>query len=198
MVQLAEKVSEIVAAEYLERLAAVLRSVPNEPIARTVDLLLATREQRRRVYIMGNGGSAATASHFVCDLIKTAKVAGHAPLRVFALADNSAVLTAWANDTAYEHTFSEQINALVEHGDVVIAISASGNSPNILAGLRAATEAGAHTVALVGFDGGRASHLSDITVHVPSHDYGLVEDTHSAIGHAITAAVRGTLEAQSQ
>ena len=92
-----------------------------------------------------------------------------------------------------ERTFAEQIEGHVDVGDVVIAISASGNSPNIVAGLRAANARGAHTVSLVGFDGGAAALISDVVVHVACRDYGLVEDSHSAIGHALTAAVRQSL-----
>ena len=143
---------------------------------------------------MGNGGSAATASHFVCDLVKTARVTGLEPLRVFALADNTPLMTAWANDAAYEQTFAEQILALVDPDDIVIGISASGNSPNILAGLAAAAERGARTIGILGFDGGKALDLVDVPVHVPCNDYGLVEDTHAAIGHAITAAIRRQLQ----
>jgi D-sedoheptulose 7-phosphate isomerase len=182
-----------VATDYLSELADVLRLVPGEAIGRAVDLLLEARAAGRRVYIMGNGGSAATASHFACDLVKTAHVLGLAPLRVSALADNAAILTAWANDVSYERSFAEQILALVEPGDIVIGISASGNSPNIVAGLSAAMSAGACSIALLGFDGGAARHLADIAIHIPCHDYGLVEDTHAAIGHAITAAIRQEL-----
>jgi D-sedoheptulose 7-phosphate isomerase len=99
-------------------------------------------------------------------------------------------MTAWANDTMFENVFAGQIMALADPGDVVVAISASGNSPNIVAGLNAARQRGARTIALVGFDGGAASQLADVTVHIRSHDYGLVEDVHSALGHAITAAIR--------
>ncbi len=181
------------AGEYFEQLAELLTLTPKEPLARSVALLLSTRERGARVYVMGNGGSAATATHFVCDLVKTAHVPGKRPLRAYALADNAALLTSVANESAYEQTFAEQISGIAESGDVVIAISASGNSPNIVAGLKAAAARGAHTIALVGFDGGAASRLADITVHVPSHDYGPVEDVHSAIGHALTAAVRYAL-----
>jgi D-sedoheptulose 7-phosphate isomerase len=186
------------ALTYLDDLAGVLRLVPSEPLAEAIDLLLAARAAGRRVFVIGNGGSAATASHFVCDLVKTAHVPGRRPLRVFALADNAPLLTAWANDDCYEHSFAEQIAALVEADDVVIAISASGNSPNIVAGLEAARALGARTIGLVGFDGGRARQLVDIAIHVPCHDYGLVEDTHAAVGHAITMAIRATLRAASE
>jgi D-sedoheptulose 7-phosphate isomerase len=99
-------------------------------------------------------------------------------------------MTAWANDSAYEDVFAGQIMALAEAGDVVLAISASGNSPNIVSGLVAATQKGARTIALVGFDGGAAGQIADVTVHIPCHDYGLVEDVHSALGHAMTSAIR--------
>lgn len=182
-----------VAMDYLAQLAEVVRRVPAAALADAVELLLEAQSSGRRVYVMGNGGSAATASHFVCDLVKTAHVAGQRPLRVFGLVDNTPLLTAWANDAAYERSFAEQIAAMVEPGDVVIAISASGNSPNILAGLEAAASIGARTIGLLGFDGGLAHDLVDVAIHVGCHDYGLVEDTHAAIGHAITIAVRTAL-----
>lgn len=178
------------AADYLSDLAVVLREIPHAPMAEMIDALLEARTSGRRVYILGNGGSAATASHMVCDLVKTARVSGQPALRVFGLTDNTPLLTAWANDSAYDHCFAEQILALVEAGDLVIVISASGNSPNILAGLQAARERAARTVALVGFEGGLASGLADIVVHVPCRDYGLVEDAHAAIGHAVAMALK--------
>jgi D-sedoheptulose 7-phosphate isomerase len=103
-------------------------------------------------------------------------------------------MTAWANDRAYESTFAEQVATHVEREDLVIAISASGNSPNVVAALEAASRLGAQTIGLLGFDGGAARYLVDVAIHIPCHDYGLVEDTHAAIGHAITAAVRHALE----
>jgi D-sedoheptulose 7-phosphate isomerase len=138
---------------------------------------------------VGNGGSAATASHFVCDLVKTARGAGMAPMRAFALVDNVPLLTAWANDCAYERSFAEQILALVEPGDIVVVISASGNSPNVVAALAAASTCGARTIGLLGFDGGAVRDLVDVAVHIPCDDYGLVEDAHAAIAHAMTTAI---------
>jgi D-sedoheptulose 7-phosphate isomerase len=193
MTETADRLSVSQAALYLGELAGILDQVPADAVSEAIALLLETRALGRRVYIMGNGGSASTASHLVCDLVKTARVPGLPPLRAYALGDNTALMTAWANDKSYDYTFAEQIFGLVEYGDVVIAISASGNSPNIVAGLAAAAKQGAHTVALVGFDGGKAGRMADITVHVPSYDYGLVEDSHSAIGHAMTSAVRHAL-----
>jgi D-sedoheptulose 7-phosphate isomerase len=157
---------------------------------RTLDLLLRARASGNRVYVMGNGGSAAIASQFVCNFSKTAQLTGYRPLRSFALVDNTPSLTAWSNDVEYPEVFARQLRALLDADDLVIAISSSGQSPNILAGLRAAKELGAHTVALVGFDGGAAKAIADISIHVPQHSYGLVEDTHMAIGHALTLALQ--------
>jgi D-sedoheptulose 7-phosphate isomerase len=193
MLQFTESISRKTASEYLSNLARVVELVPPDALESVIDAILAARRTGHRVYVMGNGGSAATASHFVCDIVKSARVDGLAPVRAFALADNASLVTAWANDYAYEHIFAEQINALVEPGDVVIGITASGNSPNIVAGFEAALKRGAQTIALVGFDGGVVRDQVDVAVHIPCHDYGLVEDTHAAIGHAITTAVRTTL-----
>lgn len=193
MLQFAAIAPNPTASKYLTNLASVVSQVDGGALSEVVEYILKARATGRRVYVMGNGGSSATASHFVCDLVKTARIADLAPIRAFALADNAPLITAWANDHAFERIFAEQINALVEDGDVVVGISASGNSPNIVAGLIAAREKGAHTIALVGFDGGIARNLADIAVHIRCHDYGLVEDTHAAIGHAVTAAVRAAL-----
>jgi D-sedoheptulose 7-phosphate isomerase len=196
MLQISGVRSRSDATDYLLALTNVLTLVPGDALDRAIDLLLDARVNGRRVYIIGNGGSAATASHFVCDLVKTARVTGFEPLRVFTLADNAPLLTAWANDAAYDRSFAEQILALVEPDDVVIALSASGNSPNIIAGLAAASSIGARTIGLLGFDGGAARHVVDVAIQVPCNDYGLVEDTHAAIGHAITAAIRQALQSE--
>jgi phosphoheptose isomerase len=190
------KTSASVALDYLDALADVLRSVPDEPVERAIGMLLEAQATGGRVYVMGNGGSASIASQFVCNLVKTAYVPGHRPLRAFALTDNTPSLTDWANDSAYDQIFAQQIEALVDEGDVVIAISASGKSLNIVAALRAAASRGARTIGLLGFDGGSALDLVDIAIHVPYHDYGLVEDTHMAIGHAFTRAIRRALESE--
>jgi D-sedoheptulose 7-phosphate isomerase len=124
------------AIRHLARLAETLLRVPPEPLGRAVDLLLAARAAGRRVWVFGNGGSAAIASHVVCDLTKTAARAGETPLRSIALTDNVPLLTAWANDTDYERVFAAQIEAHVDRDDVVIAISSSGRSPNIVAAVR--------------------------------------------------------------
>jgi D-sedoheptulose 7-phosphate isomerase len=185
-----------VATDYLADLSEVLHRVPRAALARAVEDILGARASGRRVYVFGNGGSAATASHFVCDLVKTAQIPGFAPLRAFALTDNVPLMTAWANDLDYAEAFSRMLEGFVEPGDVVIGISASGNSPNVISGLRMANSLGACTVALLGFDGGESLRIARIPIHVPCRHYGLAEDSHSAIGHAITAAIRKSLEVE--
>jgi D-sedoheptulose 7-phosphate isomerase len=182
------------AVEYIASLQRTLASIPAEALDRAVALLLQARASGRRVYVFGNGGSAATASHLVCDLMKTAHVHPLPALRAISMMDNLALLTAWSNDDAYELAVAQQLAVMVEPGDVVIAISASGRSQNVVEALRTARQMGAHTVGLLGFDGGPALELVDVAVHVPVHHYGLAEDAHSAIGHALTMAIKTALE----
>ena len=182
--------------QFLAETARVLQRVDPGPLEQAIDLLLAARRDGRRVYIIGNGGSAATASHLACDLTKTTYVSDRQALRAFALVDSAPLTTAWANDAAYERVFAEQLTALLDSGDVVIAITASGNSPNIIAGLSVAAASGARTIGVVGFDGGAASSLADIVIHVESFDYGVVEAVHLAIGQGLVAQIRRAIEAE--
>jgi D-sedoheptulose 7-phosphate isomerase len=181
-------------AGFMAALAEASLAVSNDALRAAADLLLDAQANGHRVYVMGNGGSASTATHFVCDLVKTAHVPGHRPLRAYALTDNPALVTAIGNDLSFDESFSHQIGALVEPDDVVIAISASGKSPNIIAGLVAATAIGARTIGFVGFDGGPAQDLVDIAIHVPWHDYGIVESVHLGVVHALTLAIRRALQ----
>jgi D-sedoheptulose 7-phosphate isomerase len=179
-----------VAIHYLDRLAATMRLVPLEPLQQAIGVLLEAREAGRRVYVMGNGGSAAIASQFVCNFVKTVQTAGQRPLKAFALTDNLPSVSAWANDNGYDRIFSEQIKALADPDDVVIVITGKGMSPNIIAALRAAREVGATSIGLLGFDGGDALRLVDIPILIPSDDYGLVEDTYMGIGHSLVRALQ--------
>jgi D-sedoheptulose 7-phosphate isomerase len=182
-----------VLAGHINDLHKVLDDISPVPVERIVELILTANIAGRHVYILGNGGSASTASHFACDLSKATICRDGPRLRVTSLTDNIALLTAWANDTSYERVFAEQLLSLAGPGDVVVIISASGESPNVLAAALAARELGASTVALVGFAGGALKHMVDVYVHVASHDYGIVEDCQLVLEHAITASVRGAL-----
>ncbi|MBV9100417.1 MAG: SIS domain-containing protein [Candidatus Dormibacteraeota bacterium] len=172
-----------------------LARIPVESIERVVDIIMQAHERARHIYIVGNGGSASTATHFACDLGKATIIDGRARLRVTSLTDNIALVTAWANDASYERVFAEQLMNVLNAGDVVIAVSASGNSPNVLAAVDVARVLDAVTVGLVGFSGGRLQRSVDAAVHVAADDYGVVEDCHLVLEHAITDSVRSRLRA---
>jgi len=179
--------------EHVAEVRAVLARISVEEVERVVEIILDAHRRRQHVYIVGNGGSASTATHFACDLSKATIVQGRARLRVTSLTDNVALLTAWANDTSYENVFAEQLANLLNPGDVVIAISASGNSPNVLSAIKAAQDCGATTVGIVGFSGGSLKGAVDAAIHVPSDSYGVVEDCHLVLEHAITESTRNGL-----
>lgn len=178
---------------YLDKLGHIISSLPCEPLAQITDMILSAGRDGRSIYILGNGGSAATASHLACDLAKTASVPGHPRLRALAFTDNMPLLTAWGNDASYDVVFAEQVTTFVRPGDLVVAISASGNSPNVIAAALAARDVGASVIGLIGFSGGRLKSLCDVALVVPSHEYGPVEDAHMVFVHAVTAAIRAAL-----
>jgi len=179
------------ARSYFEYVTQLIQSIDLSALEQVVNRLHSVREHGACVYIMGNGGSAATASHFANDLGKAAKKSGRPPIRAFCLTDNVPWLTALANDDGYEHVFAGQLDNHLRTGDVVIAISASGNSPNLMRALELAKLRGATTIGILGFDGGTLRRLVDITLLVPSRPgyYGPVEDVHLILEHAITACL---------
>jgi D-sedoheptulose 7-phosphate isomerase len=193
-VQLGEKTSTgDVLESHLSEVQQVLGQIPMGSVERIVDVILDAHRRHRRIYILGNGGSASTAAHFAADLSKATIVEGQPRLRVLSLADNDALITAWANDTSYDRIFSEQVETLVDPQDVVVAISVSGNSPNVLNAVRTARSRGAVTVGLVGRSGGSLAGAVDTAVCVPSDSYGVVEDCHLVLEHAITKSTRRAL-----
>src|SRR2546429_715418 len=149
---------------HINEVRSVLGKIPIGAIERVVEIILDAYAGSGHVYVVGNGGSATNATHFACDLSKATIVEGRARMRVTSLADNIALLTAWANDTSYEKVFSEQLTNLLNPGDVVIAISASGNSPNVVSAVRAAPLMGACPVGLAGFSRGRGPGTWDAAV----------------------------------
>lgn len=178
--------------DYISQLHKTLDELPEAQIIEMIDILHEARLSQRQIFIMGNGGSASTASHFVCDLSKNTRKSHLPNFRVIGLADNMAVLSALANDEGYENVFAQQLVSFVHPGDVVIAISASGNSPNVLKAIEQANYMGARTVGMTGFDGGKLAKLVQINVHVPSHIIEHVEDIHLILEHLITKALRDT------
>lgn len=175
---------------YLSDLQMTLGMLPIQPIERVIRELERARNEGRHVFIFGNGGSASTASHFICDLAKNTRHEGGALVKAVGLSDNMALMTAYGNDEGYESVFAQQLSNLVAKDDVVIAISTSGNSPNVLRAIELARTAGARTIALTGATGGKLAALSDINVHVPSQRIEHVEDVHLVLEHMITARLR--------
>jgi len=183
--------------QYWSELTDAMQGLSLKHLARVTELLLDCHRRGSTVFILGNGGSAATASHFACDLAKGTRVQGLPAYRVVSLNDNVALLTAWANDSSYERIFAEQLAALVRTDDLVILISTSGNSPNVLAAAREAQQAGATTIALTGARGGRLAQLVDLAVRVPAQSVEQVEDVHLSVAHSICVALRRRLCTQA-
>jgi D-sedoheptulose 7-phosphate isomerase len=177
------------AGRYAAYIAELLDQLDCAAIDRVGHLLEAARIQGRTIFIVGNGGSAATASHFACDLALGPRGFGGKAYRAISLADNNALLTAAGNDLGYETVFSEQLKTLLAPDDVVLAISASGNSPNIVEAVEYANRIGAVTIGLTGFDGGRLRHVAREHIHIstPKGDYGPVEDLHLMVNHLISS-----------
>jgi D-sedoheptulose 7-phosphate isomerase len=189
-------VSQIADAhQYFQVYKDVATQLPYSAIDEIAEELLNRKEQGRTVFLFGNGGSASLASHFACDLGKGTVLNGHsqARFRVVALTDNVPLMTAWANDRSYESIFAEQLSNLVSPGDVAFAISGSGSSPNVLAGLKTARAAGAVTMGLTGAHGTKMKALCDYCVMVPSDNMQIIEDFHLGVAHAVFTIIRGRI-----
>ena len=180
--------------QYLTGVQQVLDRIPLDALEEAIDVLLSAAYVGSTIFIMGNGGSAATASHFACDLAKGAIVPGGPRFRAIALTDNVPLITAWSNDVAYEDIFAEQLCNLIGRGDVVVAFSGSGNSPNVLRAVALARQQGGITIGFSGFDGGQLSRVVDVPVVVPCHCMEQIEDVHLVLCHLMTTALRQRLQ----
>jgi D-sedoheptulose 7-phosphate isomerase len=176
------------ARAYLDYVTQVLASLDEGEIAAFIGALVDARERNARIFFIGNGGSAATASHFANDIAIGCR-SWERPFRAMSLTDNVPVMTAIANDYGYEHIFTLQLKTCMHPGDVVVAISASGNSPNVVQAVEWANAQGGTTVALTGFDGGKLRQIAKLAVHVPTvkGEYGPVEDVHMVLDHLVGA-----------
>jgi D-sedoheptulose 7-phosphate isomerase len=175
---------------YIALLQQTIDQLPKEKIARVIDLLHSARFSGRQVFIMGNGGSASTASHFVCDLSKNTRHEGWPRYKVIGLSDNMAVFSAYANDEGYENVFCEQLANLLLPDDIVIAISASGNSRNVVNAIQYAKNQNAFTIGFTGFDGGILGKLVDVNLHINSNIIEHVEDLHLVLEHMIIKSLK--------
>ena len=176
---------EAYADGYLNYLAEVLGQIDRQEVAAFADILLEARDRDARVFFIGNGGSAATASHWVNDLTRWRD----RPFRALSLTENVAILTAYGNDFGYDQVFIRQLETLMAPGDLVVAISASGNSANVTLAMEYANAHGAFTVGLTGFDGGALREMAQLVVHVPTNpgEYGPAEDAHIVLNHLVTS-----------
>lgn len=179
---------EAFSSNYFNYLKQVLDNIDLAEIRVFVETLLDARERGATVFFIGNGGSAATASHFANDL-SIGTNSYEKPFRVVSLTDNVPVMTALGNDFGYEEIFVRQLMVLAKAGDVLVAISASGNSPNLLKSFEYAADAGVKSVAITSFDGGKMKEMADVSLHVPTDpkEYGPAEDAHMIIDHLVGA-----------
>lgn len=179
---------------YLSAIVTTLQQLPQQPLTRVAAALWAAYERDATIFVCGNGGSAATASHFACDLSKWTIHQGARRVRAMALTDNIPLLTAWSNDQGYGDVFVEQLRAHYRDGDLVFAISGSGNSPNVLHAVAWANSQGATTVGICGFDGGQLAQLARVALCVDNHMMPQVEDVHSMICHALAVNLGKQIE----
>ena len=187
--------AEIFAEKYINYLCEILNSIDKKSIANFIEVIIAARESGSHIYFIGNGGSAATASHFANDLSVGTR-SWKKPFKAISLTDNNAVITAIGNDCGYDEIFSQQLKAHLLPNDVVVAISASGNSPNIIKAIEYTNSKGGISIGLSGFDGGILKEISKYSVHVPSNkgEYGPVEDAHMVLDHLLYGYLLGLLK----
>jgi D-sedoheptulose 7-phosphate isomerase len=175
---------------YLKDLQALLAEQDLALLDTVIAKLKEAWEADKQIFIFGNGGSAATASHFVCDLQKGVSDITGKPMRAISLTDQVPLITAWANDTDYSNIFAKQLQMLCNEGDVALAISGSGNSPNVLRGIETAKSKGAYCIGFTGFvSGGKLAPLCDLALIVPSNNMQRVEDLHAIWMHCIYTAL---------
>jgi phosphoheptose isomerase len=175
---------------YAEELARAAKSIEPTMLERAAATLMEAYLRGARIFSCGNGGSASIANHMQCDHVKGVRTATDLSPRVLSLSTNMELLTAIANDTGYENIFVYQLQSQSEPGDVLLAVSSSGRSPNIVRALAWARDQGLRTIAITGFDGGAARATAEVSVHVDCANYGIIEDLHQAITHALAQYIR--------
>lgn len=174
---------------YSKMLNETIAGLKREDVQQLFDLIEEARKNGKHVFLLGNGGSAATASHWVCDFGKGINAEDSKRLKICSPVDNGAIFSALGNDCGYETTFVEQMKNFLEPGDLVLTFSVSGSSPNLVEAHRYAKEAGAKTACVVADKGGKLIGMSDFAMIVPSTNYGVVEDIHLILGHAISQKI---------
>lgn len=184
-------------ADYLSGVKTCLQEISESQVNEVVSSIMAAYRRRSRIFICGNGGSASTSTHFACDLAKGTIVSGKQRVRAISLTDNMALITAVANDIDYNAVFKEQLVNLLEKDDLVIAISASGNSPNVLEAVQYAKAQGVLTIGICGFGGGKLSKMADKAIVLSLKNYRQIEDAHMVLCHLITNEVQRIIESNA-
>ncbi len=173
---------------YREQLLSTMDSIDASQVNLAIAWIAEARDAGRAIFVAGNGGSAATAAHFVCDMVKGASFGKRSRFRIQALAQNLATLTAYANDVSYADAMVQELRNFAQPDDVYMAISGSGNSPNVVGAMEFAAALGCKTIALTGRDGGKLGALAQLNIHVPEAHMGRIEDAHHIICHMICYA----------
>jgi D-sedoheptulose 7-phosphate isomerase len=171
--------------QYRNELFRSFQTVDLEKVGKAIQLFSQARAEDRHIFVCGNGGSASTASHFACDMVKGASFNRPRRFRIMALTDSLPTLTAYSNDVHYECVFVEQLKNFAQAGDVVMAISGSGNSPNVLRAIEYANSIGCRTIALTGRNGGKLGPLAELNIQVSHPHMGHIEDGHMVVTHMI-------------
>lgn len=183
---------EFSVTSYLEQLTRIIAQFELASAENAISLIKKSWMERRKIFVCGNGGSAMTASHYVTDWNKMAYLATGRPFRGHCLSDNVGLVTAYSNDISYDDVYSEQLKNLMDSGDLVIVLSGSGNSENVVRALKYANENGGVTLAICGYDGGRVKQIAQHALWVPSFDMQLCEDLHFIFGHMVMKALCGS------
>jgi D-sedoheptulose 7-phosphate isomerase len=171
--------------EYLESIKEIISQLDVESISRVLEAINNAYLNKKRIFVIGNGGSAATANHFACDLGKNAIKDDENRFKIISLCESTSCITAYGNDVGYENIFEEQLKNLMQNEDLLICISASGNSPNIIKAVNFAKKKKSLIIGITGFNGGRLKDISDININVPSDLYEKIEDIHLILMHII-------------
>jgi len=177
--------------DYISGLTTILKKIDLEKMDLIYERIIQAVRKEITIYVFGNGGSAATASHLICDLGKNARDFSLPRIKIISLNENMSIFSAYANDDGYESVFKEQIISLGEEEDTALAISGSGNSPNVLEGVAAAKRKNMYTIGFTGFQGGKLKNLADLVLVVPSNDMEIIEDIHLVLNHLLTGLLRG-------
>jgi len=184
--------TEFSVSNYLSAHACLAKELDTTAIQHGIDVIRAAFDAGKKVITCGNGGSASTASHYITDWNKMVNLATGKRFRGLSLADNVGLITAYGNDLSYDEVFAGQLRAILDEGDLLVAISGSGNSPNVLKAVEYANASGGQTLAVAGYDGGKLKQIAQHCVLIPSFDMQLCEDAHLMFGHMVMKTLCGT------